>query len=236
MNRALFVATIRQLFSQPVRTGALIGCAILPLLQLMVDPEPRLGTPKWAVFIAAITAAGLIGLEVSTGSLALFFTRPLTRAAYVFSRWAGALSVAASLVLLSLAGEVALIVVRNGELATTPLLMALVDRVSLVIGIVSVMTCFSALVSSLGDLVIWLAIHIVAMSLAASGDAAAMPLLIDAAAALRRVANPELDSYRLISSMRVPWSHVSFYLATVLLALGLATFVLNRKELSYASE
>lgn len=236
MNRALFVATIRQLFSQPVRTGALIGCAILPLLQLMVDPEPRLGTPKWAVFIAAIAAAGLIGLEVSTGSLALFFTRPLTRATYVFSRWAGAASVAASLVLVSLAGEVALIVVRDGELATTPLLLAIVDRLSVVIGIVSVMTCFSAMVSSLGDLVIWLAIHIVSMSLVASGDAAGMPLLTDIAVALRRIANPELDSYRVISSMRVPWSHVSFYLATVLLALGVAAFVLNRKELSYASE
>lgn len=236
MNRALFVATIRQLFSQPVRTGALIGCAVLPLLQLMVDPEPRLGTTQWAVFIAAITAAGLIGLEVSTGSLALFFTRPLSRATYVFSRWAGAVSVAASLVLLSLAGEVAIIAMRDGELAMTPLLLAIVDRLSVVIGIVSVMTCFSAMASSLGDLVIWLAIHIVAMSLAASGDAAAMPLLIDAAAALRRIANPELDSYRVIASMRVPWSHVSLYLATVLLALGVATFVLNRKELSYASE
>ena len=236
LNVALYKATIRQLFSQPVRTGALLGCAILPLLQLLVDPEPRLGTPKWAVFIAAIAAAGLIGLEVSTGSLALFFTRPLTRATYVFSRWAGAVSVAAALVLASLAGEVAIIAARDGELATTPLLLALVDRLSVVIGVVSVMTCFSAMVSSLGDLVIWLAIHIVSMSLGASGDAAAMPILIDAAVALRRVANPELDSYRLISSMRVPWSHVSFYFATVLLALGLAVFVLNRRELSYASE
>ncbi len=236
MNRALFIATIRQLFSQPVRTGALLGCTILPLLQLAVDPDPRLGTPMWSVFIAVIAAAGVIGLEVSTGSLALFFTRPLTRATYVFSRWAGAVSVAASLVLLSLAGEVAIIAARDGELAMTPLLLAIVDRLSVVIGIVSVMTCFSAMVSSLGDLVIWLAIHIVAMSLAASGDAAAMPLLTDIAVALRRVANPELDSYRVISSLRVPWSHVSFYLATVLLALGVATLVLNRKELSYASE
>ncbi len=236
MNPALFVATIRQLFSQPVRTGALLGCAILPLLQLAVDPDPRLGSPKWAVFIAVIAAAGVIGLEVSTGSLALFFTRPITRATYVFSRWAGATAVAMALVIVSLAGEVALILARDGELGTTPLLLALADRLSVVIGIVSVMTCFSAMVSSLGDLVIWLSIHIVAMSLGASGDAASMPLLTDMSIALRRIANPEIDSFRVISSMRLPWSHLAFYLATVLLALGMATFVLNRKELSYASE
>lgn len=236
MSRALFAATIRQLFSQPVRTGALLGCAILPLLQLAVDPEPRLGTPQWAVFIAAIAAAGVIGLEVSTGSLALFFTRPITRFAYVFSRWSAAVTVAASLVLVSLGAEVAIILARDGELATTPLLLAIADRLSVVIGIVSVMTCFSAMVSSLGDLVIWLSIHIVAMSLFASGAAASMPLLTDIATVLRRIANPELDSFRLISSMRMPWSHLAFYLATVILALGIAAFVLNRKELTYASE
>ena len=236
MNRALFVATLRQLCSQPVRTGALIGCAILPLLQSAVDPDPRLGSPKWAVFIAAIASAGVIGLEVSTGSLALFFTRPITRTTYVLSRWAGAASVAAALVLTSLAGEVALIAARDGELRMTALLMALVDRLSVVIGIVSVMTCFSAIVSSLGDLVIWIATHIVAMSLGASGEAASIPLLADAGLVLRRIANPELDSFRLVSSMRLPWSHLAFYVATILLALALAAFVLNRKELSYASE
>lgn len=236
MSRAIFVSTIRQLFSQPVRTGALLGCAILPLLQLVVDPDPRLGSPMWSVFIAVIAAAGVIGLEVSTGSLALFFTRPITRATYVFSRWAGAASVAIALVILSLGGEVALIAARDGELAMTPLLIALIDRLSVVIGIVSVMTFFSAIVSSLGDLVIWIAIHIVAMSLGASGDAASMPLLTDLGLVLRRIANPEIDSFRVMSSMRIPWSHLSFYVATVLLALGLAAFVLNRKELSYASE
>ncbi len=83
---------------------------------------------------------------------------------------------------------------------------------------------------------IWLAIHIVAMSLFASGDAAAMPLLTDLARVLQRIANPEPDAFRLISSMRVPWSHLALYFATLLLALGIAAFVLNRKELTYASE
>jgi len=236
MNRALYLATIRQLFSQPVRTGALLGCAILPLLQLAVDPDPRFGTPQWSVFLAAIAAAGVIGLEVSTGSLALFFTRPITRGAYVLSRWAAAVSVAAALAVLSLASEAAIIAARGGEITATASTLALIDRLSVVVGIVSVMTAFSAMVSSLCDLVIWLAIHIVAMSLTTSGDAAAMPLLTDLGTALRRVANPELDSFRLFFSMRVPWSQLALYLATVFLALGIATFVLNRKELTYASE
>lgn len=236
MNRALFVATIRQLFSQPVRTGALIGCTLLPLLQLAVDPDPRFGTQQWAVFIAAIAAAGVIGLEVSSGSLALFFTRPITRWSYVFSRWGGAAAVACSLTLVSLAGEVVLIHGRGGEVSSTTLIIALIDRLSIVIGVVTMMTCFSALVSSLGDLVIWMSAHILAMSLAASGDAASIPILSKAGGALRRVANPEIDAFLLLSSMRVPWSHLAFYAGIVLLALGIAAFALNRKELTYASE
>ena len=236
MNGALVLATIRQLVSQPVRTGALLGCALLPLLQLAVDPDPRLGTSQWAIFIAVIAVAGIIGLEVSTGSLALFFTRPLTRFAYVLSRWAGAAAVASALVVLSLTAEVALLVARDAEVGVTAVLMALADRISVVIGIVSVMTFFSAMASSLGDLVIWIAINIVAMSLGASGEAAAIPLLTDAGHVLRGIANPGIDSFRLLSSMRLPWSHPALYLATVLLAIGLAGVVLNRKELSYASE
>lgn len=210
MNRALFVATIRQLFSQPVRVGALIGCTILPLLQLAVDPDPRLGSQIWAVFIAVIAGAGVIGLEVSTGSLALFFTRPITRATYVISRWAGAAAVGVTLVVLSLAGEAAVIVSRGGDLPPATLLLALADRLSVVFGVVSVMTCLSAIVSSLGDLVIWLSIQIVAMSLGASGEAAAIPLLTDMSSVLRRIASPEIDSFRILSSMRVPWSHLAF--------------------------
>jgi ABC-type transport system involved in multi-copper enzyme maturation permease subunit len=236
VSGALVMATIRQLFSQPVRTGALIGCAILPLLQLGVDPDPRLGTPQWAIFIAVIAAAGVIGLEASTGSLALIFTRPITRFGYVGSRWAGAALVAVTLVLVSFGGEIALLVARDADVTLTPILITLADRLSLVIGIVSVMTCFSAMVSSLGDLVIWLSLHIVAMSLAASGEVASIPFLSNVAVVLRRVANPAIDSFRLISSMRTPWSELALYVATVLLALGVAGFVLNRKELSYASE
>lgn len=236
MNRALFLATIRQLFAQPVRTGALLGCTLLPLLQLLVDPNPRLGDAKWAVFIAVIASAGVIGLEVSTGSLALFFTRPITRASYVLSRWAGVATVSASLALISLGGEIALILGRDAEIEAVPLLIALIDRLAIAIGIVTTMTCFSALVSSLGDLVIWLSVHILAASLLASGEAAAMPVLTDIGRAVRRAVNPELDAFLLLSSMRVPWSQVLFYAATIVLGLAIAIFALNRKELTYASE
>lgn len=236
MSLAIVCSTIRQLFSQPVRTGALIGAAVIPLLQAAVDPDPRLTAATWSMWIAVITSAGIIGLEISTGSLSLYFTRPITRAAYVLSRWGGAASVAASMTLVSLGAESAILLYRDGEMSLAAFLLALADRLLATIGVVSVMVCFSALTSSLGDLVIWASIHILAVAAASAGQMAAMTWMQDLARILRRVANPMLDVHRLLASSRVPWAEVAGYAATLILAAAIAIVAMNRKELSYASE
>ena len=232
MNTPLYVSTLRQLFSQPVRTGALIGATILPLLQIAVDPDPHLATTMGAMWIAVIASAGIIGMEITSGSVALFFTRPLTRAAYLASRWSAAATISLALMFAGLAGEVAMLTARDGEMTRTAFALALADRFFIVTGTVSVMVCFSTLASSLGDVVIWLSIQIVAFSL----GAVPMASFHDAADLLRRIATPMLDVHRVLASSRVPWSEVSGYAGTVLMAAAIATFVMNRKELSYASE
>jgi hypothetical protein len=232
----IYTSTIRQLFSQPVRCGALLGAALLPLLQTSFDPDPRLGNTTWAMWIAVIAASGIIGLEVSSGSLSLFFTRPLSRARYVLSRWSAAASVALTAISLGLAIETTIIAIRNGDISAAAVALALTDRALLAIGIVSVLACFSAIASSLGDLVIWASLHILGVALGAAGHSANIVWLQDVARLLRRVANPMLDVHRLLASSRVPWAEVTGYAATLALAAAIAIFVMNRKELSYASE
>lgn len=236
MNATIFTTTIRHLLSQPVRLGALAGASLLPVLQTLVDPDPRLGATTWAIFTAVIATAGIIGLETSTGSLAIFFTRPLTRTSYVLSRWLAAATVAITAMSVSIGFEALVLFARGGELSPTAFLLGWADRLFVVTGIVTVMVCFSALTSSLGDLVIWIGIHIVAMSLSAAGETSSIAFFSTAGALLRRIANPMLDLHRLLSSARLPWSELTGYAATLLLALGLAIAVMNRKELTYASE
>ena len=236
MSVPIFTSTIRQLFSQPVRMGAMIGAAILPWLQAMVDPDPRLASSMGSMWIAVIASAGIIGLEISTGSLSLFFTRPLTRARYLASRWMAGASVAAAMMLLGLAGETAVVIARDGDISPAAFVLAFADRAFVTIGIVSVMVCFSSLTTSLGDLVIWSSIQILAAAAQTGGKMASLPWMEDLGAILRRIASPMLDLHRLLASARVPWAEVTGYAATLTLAAAIAIFVMNRKELSYASE
>lgn len=236
MNFAIYTSTIRQLFSQPVRTGALLGAALMPLLQAAFDPDPRLEDAMWSMWTAVIAAAGIIGLEISTGSLSLYFTRPITRAAYVVSRWCGAVSVAVGMMALGLACESAIVALRDGEISGAAIALAFADRFFALVGIVSVMVCFSALASSLGDLVIWAGLHILAVSCTIASQFVSFAWLREVARVLRGIANPALDLHRIFAASRVPWAELTGYAATLALAAAIAIFAMNRKELSYASE
>jgi len=232
MNIPVYVSTLRQLLSQPVRIGALIGATILPLLQLVVDPDPHVATTMFATCIAVIASAGIIGLEITTGSVALFFTRPLTRAKYLASRWSAAATISLAMMLIGLTGEVAILMARHVEVSPIAIALALADRFFVVTGTVSMMVCFSTFASSLGDLLIWGSIQTVALSL----GAVPMGSFHDASRLLQRIAAPMLDLDRVLVSSRLPWSEVSGYAGTITLAAAIAIFVMNRKELSYASE
>lgn len=236
MNRTLVQTAIAQMLAQPVRLGALAGAIVLPLLQIAVDSEPRLGDDFWTIWLAVIASAGVIGLESSSGAMALLFTRPIGRGELVLSRWAAASAIACSCATAATMAEALLVTAREGELTLHLFAVTLVARVLLTIGVAAVFTCFSALTPSLGDLVVWGGANIVAMSLRTAGSAASMPWLSDLGTLLRGITIPALDVWRVVASPRVPWAAVTGYAATILLALSLAIVAMNRKELSYASE
>ena len=236
MNASLVLSTIRQLLSQPVRLGALGGVFVLPLLQIAVDSEPRVGGHLWAMFAAVVATAGVIGVETSSGSLALFLVRPMTRAKYFFSRWCGALAVALFVASAGLAGEAVVVITRHGELSAAGVAFAALDRLLVVVGVVSVMACFSALAPSVADLLIWGSVNVLAMSLTAAGTQAQIKWLMNVGHALSSIGIPVLDVDRLLIAASIPWAAITGYASVVILALGCAIVGMNRKELSYASE
>lgn len=236
MNPSLVRSGIRQLLSQPVRIGALGGVIVLPLLQIAVDTEPRLAGNLWAMFTAVIATSGVIGIEATSGSLALFLVRPMTRASYFFSRWLAAFSVALVATLIALGGEVAVVVARHGELSTAGVAFAALDRLLLLIGVVSVVACFSAASVSVADLLIWASVNVLAISLGTAGTHAQMKWLVTVAEALTAIGVPHLDLDRVIAAASIPWAALTGYIGVVVLAFAIAIVALNRKELSYASE
>lgn len=236
MNGALVRSGIRQLLGQAVRLGALSGALVLPLLQVAVDSEPRIGGHLWAMFTAVIATSGVIGIEASSGSLALFLVRPMTRASYFFSRWLAALAVALGASALGLAGEAAVVLARHGEISASGVAFAALDRLLIVVGVVTVVAAFSAAAASVGDLLIWAGLNIVAMSLMTAAAQAEIRWLAVVGSALRAIAIPRLDLDRLLIAASVPWAALTGYAGVVVLAIACGIAALNRKELSYASE
>jgi len=236
MNGALVRSGIRQLLAQPVRLGALGGVLVLPLLQIAVDSEPRIGGHLWTMFTAVIATSGVIGIETSSGSLALFLVRPMTRASYFFSRWLAAFSVALGASVLGLAGEAFVVIARHGDITAAGVAFAALDRLLVVIGVVTVVASCSAAAASVADLLIWASVNVLAMSLSAAGTQAQIRWLSIAGSSLSAIGIPQLDLDRLLIAASIPWAALTGYAGVLVLATGCGIAALNRKELSYASE
>lgn len=235
MNATIVRSAWRERLSNPVRLGSLLGAFVLPLVTTMIDPEPQLAEAIWATGFAVILATGIIGLEISSGSLSLVFTRPIGRGTYVVSRWAAVALLATGFSILQLACQATMIQAGGHEIPMGLFLLDVADRVSLSAGIAAVFVLLSTIGASVADLFLWTGANVLAQVLQAAGRLTATPVLNHGGRLLDRIANPRFDLYRLLFSSSVPWAEALQYLAILLLSLTIATFVLNRRELSYAT-
>src|SRR5512140_2374400 len=97
MNLDVCVATLRERLSNPIRLAALLGFALFPIPIALVDPRPNSSASFFHPLIAVTLASGILGLDISSGVLALVFTRPVARRVYALSKWASVTVIAAVL-------------------------------------------------------------------------------------------------------------------------------------------
>lgn len=237
MNRELVIAWLRQRLTSPMRVVLLALAFFFPLLMVLFVPGAPLGLlGANATQFALILAAGMIGQDVSAGVLQLVFARPVARHEYVFSRWAAAAAGAAALMVLQVAIVSALAALRGhphefGESGLFALESALHA-----IGIVSVMTLFSALVPGLADLGVLLVAGFTGTLLSTIGQSVhTVAFLSRIGEEMSHFVSPEVPLASLATGSPIPWYAIASYLSTITLCLGLAIVAMNRKELSYAA-
>lgn len=235
MIRTIVLATIRQQLSQPIRLGGLIGALLMPLITTAVDPDPQLSQAYWATIFVAIVGTGVIGLEISGGTLGLVFTRPITRASYVLGRWSGISAVAVLMSTAQLAIQAAEISAAGSAIPWRILFFGLLDRACLAVGVAAVFVMLSCLGSGITDLVCWAAVNVAADVLELCGRQINVAALTTSGKSLQFLANPRLDVYRFLFSVPLAWSDLFAYLSLVVLYLLAAVVLLNRRELSYAT-
>ena len=106
MSRVVVAETLRRHFTSPAYIAMTAGTGLLAFVVATMAPTSR----TWQGFIGfAILAigAGLIGPELSAGTLQLVLARPIRRSVYLLSRWAGAVLAVWTIIAFGLGGHLA---------------------------------------------------------------------------------------------------------------------------------
>jgi ABC-type transport system involved in multi-copper enzyme maturation permease subunit len=235
VNATIILATLRQRFTSPMRLVLLAMFLSFSMMPILLSPAAGfmgLGACYW---YALVLAAGAIGQDLSSGTLQLLLARPVTRAQYVFSRWAALSAGTLLVVLLQVVVAAPLLVLRGASPPWHELPLLLANDALEAMGMVSVMTLLSTLVPGIGDLGLLALAFISAQVMEGIGGFKGWAALVRAAEELQHALKPSFDLAPLFQGVPVSWLELVSYLSTVTLCLAIAVMVLNRRELSYAS-
>jgi hypothetical protein len=236
MNRTLIATVFHQRARSLPRMALMFSFFSLPLLVLLFARGAGLAPLRAGSAFAIFLGAGLIGQDVSSGTLQLLFARPVTRAEYVVSRWLGAVLAATCLTLAQLVIGVGFLALHGDVPGIKELALFAGSQVLAIAGTTSVLVLFSTMLPGVGD---FLAIIVATMTGQGLQLAAALfkaPWLARAGVELGRFVSPALELGTVFGGGPVSWFEVVSYFSTVTLCVGLAIVILNRRELSYATE
>ena len=221
---ALMCATWRERLSRPLVIGIYV---VLCASQVMMAVAGReLSTPVLAITL--IFGAGIVGRDVSSGTLALVFTRPVQRSTYVIAKWLAAGTAASGLSMTTVVVQAVVLATRGAGVPGAEIVDMLAESLTLAFGVSSLVVLFSVLVPGIGDVGLWLL-------LISLGQFAGSRVPLRVAEEWRALLLPSLTWSATLGSSPVAWLPLVSYASTVAGCLCLATLAANRKELSYAS-
>jgi ABC-type transport system involved in multi-copper enzyme maturation permease subunit len=233
MNDTLVFAFLRQRLASPLRVILVAVVAGFPLLA-MLAAGGSLSTLGNSYFLALIVSAGLIGQDVSNGTLQLLFARPVSRPSYVLSRWFGATLGAGALIVLELVLGAAAMALHHDPPAPREVGVFLANGMLMAAGAAAVVTLASSLVTGLGDLGLLLVAWLLGLTLPQIGMARGWSWMVFTGEQLQHLVWPQLDVGTFVSG-GFSWHDLTVYLSTVIGSLAIAVVAVNRRELSYAS-
>jgi ABC-type transport system involved in multi-copper enzyme maturation permease subunit len=235
MNPTIFVTALRQRFTSIPRL-LLVGAVFAgPILFAMMVREIGLQGVRTGPVFAFLLGAGILGQETSSGVMQLLFARPVRRWQYVLTRWLAIAAAASALVLAQIA-ITCLVVAAHGLPPAREILALAGDQVLQAVGTTSVILFFSSFLSGVGDVLGIVLTFMTAQIAGAVAQFREMPWLARASAEVMRFLGPQFPLGPMLNGGGVPWFELVSYVSTVTLCLAVAMVVLDRREISYASE
>ena len=236
MNPTLIVALLQQRLRSPARMLLVAAFFIVPLLAVAFARGFGIVPLRAGAAFAVFMGIGMLGQEISAGTVQLLFARPVTRAEYVVSRWLGAALAASALVVAQLALGAGILVLRGDAPSMQSLALLAGEQVLVVFGTTSVLLLYSSLLPGVGDFLGVMATAILGQALQLGAALFRAPWLGRMGVELGRFVAPTLSPGPLFGHGPVSWFEIVSYFSTVTLCVALAIVILNRRELSYATE
>lgn len=235
MNTTLFLSTIEQRAKSPVRMTIAGLLLFLPLFGMWLLPITGFMGVENGFKFGLIAGAGIIGQDLSTGVLQLLFARPVTRMSYVLSRWLACVSLAVGLTVFQILCGWLILKLRGIPMDGSEALLFAGTETLAAIGIVSVLTLFSSLIGGFGDLGLYLIVTIAGGVTAAAGQVSGDQVTRRIGDEIGRFLSPGLHLQRFTASDPITWFQAVSFVSTIVLCLTVAVWLMNRRELSYAS-
>jgi len=235
IHPTIFMSTIEQRLKSPVRMTLAGTLFFLPLLGMWFLPIAGFMGLENGFKFGLIAGAGIIGQDLSAGVLQLLFARPVTRMSYVTSRWLGCTALAVVPTVIQILSGWLILRARGIPMDGGEALIFAGTEVLAAIGIVSVLTLFSSLIGGFGDLGLYLIATIAGAVTAAAGQFSGDPITRRIGEEIGRFLSPGLHLDRMAGNDPVSWFQIASFVSTIVLCLTVAVWLINRRELSYAS-
>jgi hypothetical protein len=239
MNLEIFLATLEQRLRSPVRlalAAAFVAFAAAPyLLMLAVKELPKAIAPSThGGMLALVFAAGVLGQEFSSGAPQITFTRPLTRWSWVLARGLAAALMASVCAVLPYVVAV-LVGVPAADAG-----LAMVEQMAQAVGTSAVVVGLSSMVPGLTDLALIAGANIGFSILGMMAQFVQQEPLRTVARRTKDFVepwfSPRLDLVGLLHGATFSPHAFLMLASTVVFWLVVAIALVNRKELSYATD
>jgi hypothetical protein len=235
MNPTLIRTTLRERFSAINRWVSVILLFALPIFYAYAMPQMKGAsvTGIWGALLVWMLGAGIIGEDISNGTILLVLARPIRRWEYVMSKWA-ALSILTVSILVAQALATTAVLIRTQQtVLPAEVLLRVVESILLGTGSAAVVVMFSVLVAGGKEVSSIMLCWAAGWGMTALGTWQHLPWLSTLGGSVVNILYPAvaLGGMSLIGAGMVVlrWSA-----AISLLLLG-AVAVINRKEFSYSA-
>jgi ABC-type transport system involved in multi-copper enzyme maturation permease subunit len=238
MNWTLIKNTIQRLLGRSVTQLVIIGYAVFALVTVLTTTEGVDQAPNYmaqsAWFLTWALGTGLLGSDRSDGYLPLLLSRPISRAQYVLSRWAG-LVICVVAVDLALHAIVALFYsYYQMDLMILPLLQRMLWFCYFVPLCAAWITLLSALFGGNGDLFYFTGASM-ALFFISSRFSEALTERVGAGLALLWMPGKFTFDAWISSEKASAVFSVFFFLVLAGTCLALAAWVMQRRDVSYVN-